>query len=153
MAKAQPKETTGEQTDSFLLEIVTPERLLVSEEVEALRAPGVDGEFGVLPRHTRLMSVLGIGELSYRTRDGEWEDLAVSTGFVEVLPDRVIVLAQTAEMADEIDVARAEAAVERARRRLLEPSADTDIDRARVALEKALARLQAAGRHEPDGEH
>jgi len=151
---AQENRTGEAAGTSFLLEIVTPERQLVSEEVEALRAPGVDGEFGVLPRHTRLMTVLGIGQLSFREKDtGEWQELAVSTGFVEVLPDRVIVLAQTAEMADEIDVARAEAAVERARRRLAEPSADTDIARARAALEKALARLQAAGRHPTDGEH
>lgn len=147
---AQAKETAGELAESFLLEIVTPERLLVSEEVEALRVPGVDGEFGVLPRHTRLMSVLGTGELAYKRKNGEWQGLAVSTGFVEVLPERVIVLAQTAEMAEEIDVARAEAAVERARRRLAEPSPDTDIDRARAALDKALARQQAARRHQPE---
>lgn len=152
MAEASTTKTEQVASKEFLLEIVTPERLLVSEPVDALRAPGIDGEFGVLPDHTRLMTALGTGELAYRCR-GVWHRLAVSSGFVEVLPDRVIVLAQTAEMADEIDVERARDAASRAEERLARPGSDVDIDRARVALEKAVARLQAARRHEAEPEH
>ena len=135
----------GELATEFQLEIVTPERELVAEQVDALIAPGIGGEFGVLPQHTRLMTALGIGEVAYRRR-GEWQRLAVASGFVEVLPDRVIILAQMAEVAQEIDVARAQAAADRAQQRLADPDPDTDIDRAREALEKALARVQAAKR-------
>lgn len=129
----------------FLLEIVTPERQLVSETVDSVRAPGVDGEFGVLPSHVRMIAGLGTGLLRYRlagTRD--WSELAVSAGTVEVLPDRVIVLALTAEASQEIDVARAQAAFDRAREKLEHPDRDTDIEATMEALRRSTARLQAA---------
>jgi F-type H+-transporting ATPase subunit epsilon len=131
----------------FLLEVVTPEKQLVSERVVALRAPGIAGEFGVLPSHERLITALGTGLLRYRLRDDddEWIELPVSAGLVEVLPDRVIILAQTAEMPRAIDVQRAEAARARARERLAHPEEDTDIERALNALERATVRLQATG--------
>jgi len=129
----------------FLLEIVTPERQLVSAEVDSVRAPGVDGEFGVLPSHVRMIAGVGTGILRYRLAGTEdWSELSVSAGLVEVLPDRVIVLAQTAEMSNEIDVARAEAAFARARKKLEHPDDDTDIEATLQALRRSQARLQAA---------
>jgi F-type H+-transporting ATPase subunit epsilon len=129
----------------FLLEIVTPERQLVSARVDSLRAPGVDGEFGVLPSHVRMIAGVGTGLLRYRVAGAaDWSELAVSEGLVEVLPDRVIVLAQTAEASEEIDVKRAEAALERARETLQHPDDDTDIEATLDALRRSSARLQAA---------
>lgn len=130
----------------FLLEIVTPERQLVSERVDSVRAPGVDGEFGVLPSHVRMIAGVGTGLLRYRSAGtGAWSELAVSAGLVEVLPDRVIVLAQTAEAAHEIDVKRAEAALERARQKLERPDDEKiDIEATLDDLRRATARLQAA---------
>jgi F-type H+-transporting ATPase subunit epsilon len=129
----------------FLLEIVTPERELVSETVDSVRAPGVDGEFGVLPSHVRMIAGVGTGLLRYRIVGGSgWSELSVSAGLVEVLPDRVIVLAQTAEASHEIDVARAAAALDRARERLEHPADDTDIEATLEAVRRSTARLQAA---------
>jgi len=129
----------------FLLEIVTPERQLVSARVDSVRAPGVDGEFGVLPSHVRMIAGVGTGLLRYRVVGAaDWSELAVSEGLVEVLPDRVIVLAQTAEASEEIDVKRAEAALERARATLQHPDDDTDIEATLDALRRSSARLQAA---------
>ena len=127
------------------LEIVTPDRSLVREEVDEVELPGSEGYFGVLPGHTPLLSMLKVGELWYRIGQDK-HFLAVSGGFVEVLPDRVTVLAQLAERADEIDVSRAEAAKQRAEERLARPSPDIDLERARIALMKALIRLQVATR-------
>jgi F-type H+-transporting ATPase subunit epsilon len=129
----------------FLLEIVTPDRQLVSETVDSVRAPGVAGEFGVLPGHVLMMAAMGTGLLRYRVVGGsEWSELSVSAGLVEVLPDRVIVLAQTAEASQEIDVARAQAALDRARERLEHPDDDTDIEATLAALRRSTSRLQAA---------
>ena len=129
----------------FLLEIVTPDRQLVSETVDSVRAPGVAGEFGVLPSHVRMMAAMGTGLLRYRVVGGsEWSELSVSAGLVEVLPDRVIVLAQTAEASQEIDVARAQAALDRARERLEHAGDDTDIEATLEALRRSTSRLQAA---------
>lgn len=127
------------------LEIVTPDRALVREDVDEVQLPGQEGYFGVLPGHTPLLAVLKVGELWYRIGQ-EKHYLAVAGGFVEVLPDRVTVLAQIAERAHEIDVARAEAARQRAQERLAPPARDTDLDRARIALSKSLIRLQVATR-------
>ena len=129
----------------FVLEIVTPDRQLVSETVDSVRAPGVEGEFGVLPSHTRMIAGMGTGLLRYRIVGGSgWSELSVSAGLVEVLPDRVIVLAQTAEASREIDVARAQAALDRAREKLAHPAADTDIEATLEALRRSTSRLQAA---------
>jgi len=129
---------------SLELRIVTPERLLVSEQVDEVEIPGSEGYFGVLPGHTPLLADLAVGELWYR-KGQEKTYLSIAHGFVEVLPERVTVLARIAEKAEEIDVARAEEARKRAETRLQEAK-DVDYDRARGALQKSLARLQVASR-------
>ncbi|MDP2735816.1 MAG: F0F1 ATP synthase subunit epsilon [bacterium] len=130
---------------TFLLRIVTPDRQIVREDVEEAQIPGKEGYMGILPSHAPLISELKVGEISYR-RGREVRHLAVTWGFVEVLPEQVTVLAETAERAEEIDVARAQAAKERAERLLKNPNPDTDIARATVALERALVRLQVASK-------
>jgi F-type H+-transporting ATPase subunit epsilon len=127
------------------LEIVTPERALVNAEVDEVELPGSEGYFGVLPGHTELLASLQVGELWYRIGQ-EKHYLAVAFGFVEVLPDRVTVLARIAEKAQDIDIARAEEAKKRAEQRVASPTADMDFERARVALMKSLIRLQVASR-------
>jgi len=127
------------------LDIVTPDRAIVSQQVDEVELPGADGYFGVLPGHTPLLASLQVGELWYRTGQ-EKHYLAIAFGFAEVLPDRVTVLAQIAERAEDIDVVRAESAKQRAEERVVQPQADMDFERARVALLKALTRLQVASR-------
>ena len=124
------------------LEIVTSDRSLVREEVDEVELPGSEGYFGVLPGHTPLLSMLKVGELWYRI-GGAKHYLAVAGGFVEVLPDRVTVLANIGERAEDIDIARAEAAKRRAEERLANPI-DVDQERARFSLAKALVRIQVA---------
>src|SRR5262245_3935827 len=130
---------------SIKLQIVSPERSLVNETVDEVEIPGADGYFGVLPGHTPLLALLGAGELWYR-QGQERTYLHISFGFAEVQPDRVTILAQIAEKAEEIDVARAEAAKKRAEERLVKPAIDMDAERARIALMKALIRLQVSAR-------
>ncbi len=130
--------------EHFHLEVVTPQGAVLDEEVVELTAPGIDGEFGVLPRHARYMTALGAGELHYVTVSGQDGLLAVAGGFAEVGPTGVSVLAQTAEEAEKIDIARAEAAVQRAQARLATPDEETDSGRAGFALERSLARLRVA---------
>lgn len=127
------------------LQIVSAARSLVNERVDEVEIPGSDGYFGVLPGHTPLLAMLGAGELWYR-QGAEKHYLLLAFGFAEVQPDRVTILAQTAEMADEIDVARAEAAKRRAEERLSRPTADIDFERARIAMLKSLVRLQVSAR-------
>jgi F-type H+-transporting ATPase subunit epsilon len=127
------------------LEIVTPDRALVTAQVDELQLPGAEGYFGVLPAHTPMLATLQVGEMWYRTGQ-EKHYLALAFGFVEVLPERVTVLAQIAERAEDIDVARAEAAKRRAEERVANPTADMDFERARVAMMKSLIRLQVASR-------
>ena len=129
----------------ILLEIVTPDRALIREEVDEIQLPGSQGYLGVLPGHTPLLTTLQVGELWYRVGQ-EKHYLAVAGGFVEVLPDRVTVLAQIAERAQDIDIARAEAAKRRAEERLAKPVPEMDFERARIALMKSLIRLQVASR-------
>lgn len=133
------------QPATLTLEVVTPDRALVSQQVDEVQLPGSEGYFGVLPGHTQLLATLQVGELWYRVGQ-EKHYLAVAFGFAEVLPDRVTVLAQIAERPDDIDVPRAEAAKKRAEERLARPQADVDFERARVALMKSLIRLQVASR-------
>jgi F-type H+-transporting ATPase subunit epsilon len=132
---------------SIHLQIVSAERSLVNETVDEVEIPGADGYFGVLPGHTPLLALLGAGELWYR-KGQEKVYLAISFGFAEVQPDRVTILAQLAEKAEEIDVERAAAAKKRAEERLAQAAAqaaiDFDAERARVALMKALIRLQVS---------
>ena len=130
------------------LEIVTPERALVSAEVDEVQLPGSEGYFGVLPGHTPLLASLQVGEMWYRIGQAK-HFLVVAFGFVEVMPDRVTVLAQIAERAEDIDVGRAERAMARAQERVGVPGVprpDIDFERARVAMMKSLVRLQVATR-------
>ena len=130
---------------SIQLQIVSADRSLVNETVDEVEIPGADGYFGVLPGHTPLLALLGAGELWYR-QGQEKHYLAMALGFAEVQPDRVTILAQIAEHADEIDIARAEAAKKRAEERLAKPTVDMDAERARISLLKSLIRLQVATR-------
>jgi len=131
--------------EAIELVIVTPQRQLLRQSVAEVQLPGANGYLGVLPGHAPLMTELGIGELSYPSALGkEPAHLAIIRGFAEVLPDRVTVLAETAELAHEIDVARAEAARARAEKRLASGDTNIDWDRASVALQRALIRIQVA---------
>jgi len=131
------------------LEIVTPDRSLVTEQVDEVQLPGAEGYFGVLPGHTPLLASLNVGELWYRV-GSEKHYLSIAFGFAEVLPERVTVLAQIAERAQDIDVSRAERAKQRAEERLASsktsPQAAMDFERARIAMMKSLIRLQVASR-------
>jgi F-type H+-transporting ATPase subunit epsilon len=127
------------------LHIVSADRSLVNERVDEVEIPGSEGYFGVLPGHTPLLALLGAGELWYR-QGQEKHYMLLAFGFAEVQPDRVTILAQTAEKAEEIDVARAEAAKRRAEERLSKATIDMDAERARIALLKSLIRLQVATR-------
>jgi F-type H+-transporting ATPase subunit epsilon len=130
------------------LEIVTPDRALVTEQVDEVELPGSEGYFGVLPGHTPLLASLSVGELWYRVGQ-EKHFLSLAFGFAEVLPERVTVLAQIAERAQDIDIERAERAKQRAQERLTKattPQADMDFERARIAMMKSLIRLQVATR-------
>ena len=129
----------------LLLQIVSADRSLVNETVDEVEIPGAEGYFGVLPGHTPLLALLQVGQLWYR-QGAETHYLAVAHGFAEVQPDSVTILAGIAERADEIDLARAEAAKKRAEERLARPTLDFDAERARVALLKSLIRLQVATR-------
>jgi F-type H+-transporting ATPase subunit epsilon len=127
------------------LDVVTAERLVYSDEVDVIVAPGIEGELAILPHHAPLMTMLHPGEL--RTRKGTEEHFLVITGgFLEVRPDRVTVLADAAEHAEEIDIARAEAAKKRAEERLAHRTSEVDIARAEAALQRSLARLKVAER-------
>lgn len=130
---------------SLKVDIVTAERVVYSEDVDVVIAPGVEGQLGILPHHAPLMTTLQAGELRLR-RGGEEDSLAISGGFLEVRPDRVIILADTAERAEEIDEARAEAAKQRAEQRLKERGVTPGLDEARceAALRRAMARLTVA---------
>ena len=130
---------------TFQLEIVTPDKLVVDDVAEELQLPGKNGYLGILPGHGPLITELDVGELSYR-RDGRTVRLALAWGFAEVLPDKVTVLAETAERVEEIDAARAERAKDRAQERLRKLDSSTDFPRAQNALQRALSRLQVAGK-------
>ncbi|MCJ7744639.1 MAG: F0F1 ATP synthase subunit epsilon [Dehalococcoidales bacterium] len=125
------------------LDIVTAERVVYSEEVDIVVAPGVLGQLGILPHHAPLMTTLEPGELKVR-KGGEEYSLVISGGFLEVRPDRIIILADAAERAEEIDIARAEAAKERAQQRLTHPTPEVDLAQAEAALHRSLARLKVA---------
>ncbi|OGL52833.1 MAG: ATP synthase F1 subunit epsilon [Candidatus Schekmanbacteria bacterium RIFCSPLOWO2_12_FULL_38_15] len=133
---------------AILLEIVTPDRLLVSEKAEDITAPGFGGEFGVLPGHTSFLATLNPGEISYKSVSGNRKYLSISWGYVEVRPEKVIILANTAERSEEIDLARAQNAFKRAEERLKTRTADINVERAEIALARALARIQVVARKE-----
>ena len=136
--------------DRLRLEVATPTRLVVSGDADEVVVPGSEGSFGVLPGHAPLLSLVGTGEVMYRSgRDEHY--LAVSGGFAEVGPTHVTILAESAERPEEIDVARARVAGERAEQRLRAAATEeTDVDRALASFARARARLQTAGRR-PSG--
>src|SRR5262245_51974105 len=132
------------------LEFVTPERALAQNEVDEVVIPGEMGDLGVLPGHAPLLTALRPGEMWYR-KGNEKFFAFISGGFAEVVGDRVSILAQVAERAEEIDLQRAEAAKRRAEDLLARPAADTNLEDARVALARAIARLEIARRQRPRG--
>lgn len=132
------------------LEIVSPERLAFTDEVDMVVVPGIDGELGILPHHTRLISALGVGELRIK-KSGTEQSMLISGGFVEVRPDKVIVLADLAEHSDEIDEAKAVEARRRAEAELEQVQAPADLARVRAALQTALMRERIATRRRSRG--
>jgi F-type H+-transporting ATPase subunit epsilon len=127
------------------LEIVTAERMVYSDDVSVVVAPGSEGELAILPQHAPLLTMLQPGELRIK-KDGEEIYLAISGGFLEVRPDKVIVLADAAERADEIDIARAEEAKRQAEERLKARATDIDLAQGEAALRRSLIRLKVAER-------
>jgi F-type H+-transporting ATPase subunit epsilon len=128
--------------EKLFLEIVTPQKAIVSEEVEIVVAPGSEGEFGALKGHTTFLTSLKVGTLRYNDANGKKKLLFVNGGFAEVLPDKVTILAESAEYEQDIDVERAQKAKERAQKHLATKAADTDIVRAEIALKRAVHRLR-----------
>ncbi|ABO51651.1 ATP synthase F1 subcomplex epsilon subunit [Desulforamulus reducens MI-1] len=125
------------------LDIVTPEKVVFSEEIDFVVAPGADGELGILPEHAPLVTALKVGTLRVQ-QGGKFFKVAVSGGFMEVKNSRIVVLADTAERADQIDVERAKAAKQRAEQRLNSKGSEIDVHRAEIALHKAINRIKAA---------
>jgi F-type H+-transporting ATPase subunit epsilon len=129
--------------DTFQLEIVTPAKLVVKDAAEEAQIPGLDGYLGILPGHAPLITELKVGAITYRA-GGETHTVSVAWGFAEVLPDKVIILAETAEKPQDIDVPRAEKSKARAEDRLKSNSTDVDYDRAEDALQRAETRIKVA---------
>jgi len=136
--------------ESIKLEVVTPEKYVVSEDARIIVAPGELGEFGVLPGHTPFLTSLQIGRLRYRDLKDEEHYIFIGGGFAETQPGRVTILAESAERSDDIDVERAEAALKRAEERLSSYEPGVDIARAKAAIMRARTRLRVAGVSEPD---
>ena len=130
-------------TDSFQLEIVTPEKMVVRDVAEEIQIPGRNGYLGVLPGHAPLITELGAGEINYRA-GGQSHRFAVAWGFAEVLPDRVTVLAETVERADEIDVPRAQQSLARAEESLKSAQTEEDVSHATGKIRAAQARIEVA---------
>jgi len=130
--------------DTFQLEIVTPEKLVVNEAVEEAQIPGLGGYLGILPGHAPLITELAVGIITYRAQ-GVTKSLSVAWGFAEVLPEKVTMLAETAERPEDIDVARAQKAKDRAEQFLKSNDPQLDYDRAQDALQRAETRLRVAG--------
>ncbi len=135
--------------DNIMLEVVTPEKVVLSEQVQIVASPGSLGEFGVLVGHTPFLTTLKTGILRYTDAQGTERYVFVSGGFAEALPDRVTVLAESAEKRDEIDLERAKAAMERAEKRLAaeRDKEQVDIARAKAALERAVTRINLVQTH------
>ena len=129
----------------LMLELVTPDRAIAREMVDEVQIPGSEGYLGILPGHTPLLTTLQVGELWFRQGDEKYYVL-VAFGFAEILPDRVTILAQIAERAEDIDVSRAREAERRSRQRLESAAANMDLERARISLMKSLIRLQVAAK-------
>jgi len=133
--------------DSIQLVVVTPVNQLLSETVTEVQLPGADGYLGVLPGHAPLITELGIGELTYKTANGQAGLLAIIRGFAEVLPERVSVLAEIAERPEDIDANRAQQALKRAQERIA-AGGDIDWERASASLQRALVRVQVVSKHQ-----
>ncbi len=129
--------------DTFQLEIVTPEKRVVDTAAEEVQIPGKNGYLGVLPGHAPLITELSVGEIKFRA-SGEEQRLAVAWGFAEVLPEKVTILAESAERPNEINVERARKAKDRAEQRLVSGDTEVDVDRALDALHRAETRLEVA---------
>lgn len=129
---------------TFMVEVVTPERVLYQDEVQFLVAPGAEGELGVMRNHAPLVAALSIGVLRYRDNTGQPKRMAVSGGFMEVIDNVARILAETAEHGEDVDVMRAKAARERAEKRLQARDDNLNLARAEMALKRAIARLKAA---------
>jgi F-type H+-transporting ATPase subunit epsilon len=132
----------------MLLEIVTAESLVYSEEIDVLVAPGIDGELGILPRHAPLLTGLKPGEIRV-VKDGEDTYMAVSGGFMEVIGNKITILADTAERVEDIDVERAEEALRLAEERAEAKASDMDLERALASIRRSQARLKVARRRRP----
>jgi F-type H+-transporting ATPase subunit epsilon len=133
------------------LEIVTPERLAYSDEVDMVLVPGIDGELGILPHHTPLASLLGVGELKIR-KGGDEETFAIAGGFLQVRPDKVVVMAETAEIGTEIDLERAQRARDEAAKALESGYVEgADLSAARAELQRALVRIRVAEHRRTEG--
>lgn len=133
------------------LQIVTPERLAYEDDVDMVLVPGIDGELGILPHHTPLVSLLGVGELTIR-KSGSEETFAIAGGFLQVRPDKVVVMAETADLASEIDLETAQRARADAERALESGRGDgADLSAARAELQRALVRIRVAERRHREG--
>jgi F-type H+-transporting ATPase subunit epsilon len=131
--------------ENIKLEIVTPEKSVVSEEAQIVVAPGTLGEFGVLSGHTPFLSTLNVGSLRYTDANGEERFVFINSGFAEALPDKFTVLAESAERRRDIDVDRAKAAMDRAQKRIDGVDEGLDVFRAKIALMRAISRLKVTG--------
>jgi F-type H+-transporting ATPase subunit epsilon len=129
--------------DTFQVEIVTPEKMVVKEEAEEMQIPGKNGYLGILPGHAPLITELAVGEITYR-KGGSTHYLSVAWGFAEVLPDKVTILAETAERPDEIDIGRAQEAKRRAEEEFKAGKTEDDFTHAEDALKRAETRLDVA---------
>ena len=131
--------------EGLRLDIVTPDKVVLSTDVDYVGAPGVDGQFGLLPDHAPMLSALKVGDLYYR-KGNETHWVFVSGGFAQISDNKVTILAESAELAADIDLDRAEQAKARAEKRLAEAQPDTDVARAELALKRAISRIRVASR-------
>jgi F-type H+-transporting ATPase subunit epsilon len=131
--------------EGLRLDIVTPDKVVLNAEVDYVGAEGVDGQFGLLPQHAPMLSALKVGDLYYR-QGSETHWVFVSGGFAQISDNKVTILAESAELASDIDVERAQEAKTRAEKRLAEAQPDTDVARAELALKRAISRIRVASR-------
>jgi F-type H+-transporting ATPase subunit epsilon len=143
LANDERPKTNDQMPDTFKIEIVTPEKMVVKDEAEEMQIPGKNGYLGILPGHAPLITELAVGEISYR-KGGSTHYLSVAWGFAEVLPDKVTILAETAERPDEINVGRAEEAKRRAEEEFKTGKTEDDFTKAENDLQRAEVRLDVA---------
>ena len=131
--------------ENIKIQIVTPDKVVIDDDASIVMAPGTDGEFGVLSGHTPFLTSLKVGTIHYKDANGDERYVFVSGGFAEALPDKVTVLAESAERRRDIDVERAQAALERAEKRLEQEDEEVDFARAKASLDRAMYRLKLTG--------